>query len=157
MRESYSEVGEGAESRGVPDAPHREGITSVAEPSPAEAEVRELLARLLPEADVALLVRALRDEAVRAPADAVRLASMPAAHLSPAERELRRVRAQLALGSAASTLQHALNNPLTALLAEAQLLELEPLEGESLQAVSRIVELARRVISLVRRLEVGER
>lgn len=49
--------------------------------------------------------------------------------------------------------QHALNDALTALLAEAQLLELEPLADEHLRAVGRIVELARRVTKVARRLD----
>jgi hypothetical protein len=51
------------------------------------------------------------------------------------------------------TAQHALNDALTALLAEAQLLELEPLADEHLQAVGRIIELARRVVKMARRLD----
>jgi nitrogen-specific signal transduction histidine kinase len=51
-------------------------------------------------------------------------------------------------------LQHSLNNPLTALLAEAQLLEMEPLEAEQLEAVKRVVELCRRTVDLVRRLDL---
>jgi len=49
--------------------------------------------------------------------------------------------------------QHALNDAVTALLAEAQLLELEPLADEHLRAVGRIVELARRVAKVARRLD----
>jgi hypothetical protein len=51
------------------------------------------------------------------------------------------------------TAHHALNDALTALLAEAQLLELEPLADEHLRAVGRIVELARRVAKVARRLD----
>ena len=54
------------------------------------------------------------------------------------------------------SLQHSLNNPLTALLAEAQLLELEPLAEEQQRAVARIVELARRVIAVSRRLNADD-
>jgi signal transduction histidine kinase len=50
--------------------------------------------------------------------------------------------------------QHQLNNPLAALLAEAQLLGMEPsLDGPSRAAVERIIELVRRVIGTVRNLE----
>ena len=73
-----------------------------------------------------------------------------------AARELSRVRAQLALGEAARTLQHAFNNPLTALLAEAQLLEFEPLASEHRAAVGRILELACRLVTLSRRLASTE-
>ena len=49
--------------------------------------------------------------------------------------------------------QHKLNNPLAALLAEAQLLGMEPsLEPEQAAAVERVVALTRRVIGIVREL-----
>ena len=47
-------------------------------------------------------------------------------------------------------LQHSLNNPLAALLAELQLLELEELEPAHREAVERAIGLCRRVIVLVR-------
>lgn len=47
-------------------------------------------------------------------------------------------------------LQHSLNNPLAALLAELQLLELEELAPEHREAVERAIGLCRRVIALVR-------
>ena len=72
---------------------------------------------------------------------------------SEAMRQLRRTQKLLAAGAVASRLQHSLNNPLAALLAEAQLLELEPLAEEHREAVARIVELCRRVIALVRQLD----
>jgi signal transduction histidine kinase len=50
--------------------------------------------------------------------------------------------------------QHQLNNPLAALLAEAQLLSMEPaLDAQQRVAVDRIIELVRRVIRLVRDLD----
>ena len=58
-----------------------------------------------------------------------------------------------ALADVVRTTQHALNDAITALLAEAQLLELEPLADEHLRAVGRIVELARRVVKVARRLD----
>ena len=72
---------------------------------------------------------------------------------SVAERSLRRVQQLAAAGEIALGLQHAMNNPLTALLAEAQLLELESMTEEQQAAVRRMVELCRRVIALVRRLD----
>jgi signal transduction histidine kinase len=49
--------------------------------------------------------------------------------------------------------QHQLNNPLAALLAEAQLLSMETtLDDQQRVAVERIIELVRRVIGLVRDL-----
>lgn len=50
--------------------------------------------------------------------------------------------------------QHSLNNPLAALLAEAQLLAMETsLDPEHRAAVDRMTELVRRLISLVRGLD----
>jgi signal transduction histidine kinase len=50
--------------------------------------------------------------------------------------------------------QHQLNNPLAALLAEAQLLRTEPgLGPEQGAAVDRMIDIVRRIILLVRDLE----
>ena len=50
--------------------------------------------------------------------------------------------------------QHSLNNPLAALLAEAQLLAMETtLDPEHRAAVDRMTELVRRLITLVRALD----
>lgn len=68
--------------------------------------------------------------------------------------ELRRTQRMIAAGDIAQRLQHDLNNPLAGLLAEAQLLEMEPLPPEQLEAVTRIVQLCRRMIVIVRRLDV---
>ena len=59
----------------------------------------------------------------------------------------------VAAGELAARMQHALNNPLTALMAEAQLLEMEPLGEEQRLAVSRMIELCRRLIGIVRQLD----
>jgi signal transduction histidine kinase len=114
--------------------------------------VQALLARLLPGADVELLIAGLMAEAAR-PGDVDDSAVLDEAEVDPAERELRRVRRQFALGEAARSAQHDLNNPLTALMAEVQLLELEALAVEHRAAVRRIVELARRVAGVARRLD----
>lgn len=66
---------------------------------------------------------------------------------------LRRLRSRIAAGEIARGLQHKLNNPLAALLAEAQLLELEPLAPEHHTSVRRMVELLRRVIDVSRSIE----
>jgi signal transduction histidine kinase len=68
--------------------------------------------------------------------------------------ELRRTQRLVAAGEVALGLQHAINNPLTAVLAEAQLLEMESLPEEQATAVARIVENTRRVVQLVRKLDV---
>lgn len=58
------------------------------------------------------------------------------------------------LSRVSALVQHALNNPLAALLAEAQLLGMEAtLEPEHRAAVDRMTELVRRLISLVRELD----
>ena len=125
----------------------------VSEPSPAFA--RELIAQLLPDADAEKLVRALIAERNASPGAPPEMGPYNSDE-QVASRELSRVRAQLALGEAARTLQHALNNPLTALLAEAQLLEFEALPDEHRASVRRILELARRLVALSRRLGISE-
>ena len=77
--------------------------------------------------------------------------------LGPIQRELRRTQQLVAMGEATSRIQHTLNNPLAALLAEAQLLEMEELTEEHQAAVKRIVELCRRLVGLVRNLDPGPR
>ena len=68
-------------------------------------------------------------------------------------RALRQTQRLLAAGELALRLQHSLNNPLAALLAEAQLLELETLPPDHRESVERIIELSRRVIEVVRGLD----
>jgi len=69
-------------------------------------------------------------------------------------RALRQTQRLLAAGEVAMRLQHSLNNPLAALLAEAQLLELETtLPADHRESVGRIIELSRRVIDVVRGLD----
>lgn len=68
-------------------------------------------------------------------------------------RSVRHAQALLAAGQLAGRLQHRLNNPLAALLAEAQLLELEPLSPEVATSVRRMVELCRRVIDETRSID----
>ncbi len=62
-----------------------------------------------------------------------------------------------AVGQVALARLHGLNNPLAALLAEAQLLQLEPLSAEHAAAVERIVELCRRVVQTVREMDRASR
>ena len=68
-------------------------------------------------------------------------------------RAVRQTQRLVAAGELALRLQHSLNNPLAALLAEAQLLELEPLAPDHRESVERIIELSRRVIDVVRGLD----
>lgn len=72
------------------------------------------------------------------------------------QEEVDETRNLLALAEMARRLPHAMNNPLSALLAEAQLLELEELAPEQREATERIVHLARRVIGLVRELQQAQ-
>ena len=58
-----------------------------------------------------------------------------------------------AAGQTAMSLQHSINNPLAALLAEIQLLQLEELTEEQRGSLERMLELCRRVVGLVRRLD----
>jgi signal transduction histidine kinase len=64
------------------------------------------------------------------------------------------LRRTFAAGQMALSLQHGINNPLAALLAEAQLMQLEELTSEQRASVDRMVELCRRIVTLVRRLDV---
>jgi signal transduction histidine kinase len=147
-------MGESYSRRDTPGAA-RAAADGVSEPRPDVALARELLARLFPEARAERLLAALLAER-SGPAQAV-AAERREGTTELAARELRRVRAQLALGEAARTVQHAINNPLTALLAEVQLLELEPLSEEHRRVVGRLVELVRRVAAASRRLDESVR
>lgn len=68
----------------------------------------------------------------------------------PPHVELERVRREVALGAVASRWRHTLNNSLAAVLAEAQLLGMEPLPPEHDEAVQRIIALCRRMILVLR-------
>lgn len=71
--------------------------------------------------------------------------------------ELRRTRMLVAAGERALGLRHALNNPLAALVAEVQLLQLdESLDREHRAAAARMLELCRRLVQVVRRLDAEE-
>ena len=147
MSESYSDQSDGS------TAPARAAALMVAEPSTLFA--RELMAQLHPGADPDKLILALLAERE------ARARGLPASHVHNSEeqvamRELRRVRADTTLGESARALQHAFNNPLTALLAEAQLLELEPMGDEHHAAVTRILALARRLVILSRKLGIAD-
>jgi signal transduction histidine kinase len=72
---------------------------------------------------------------------------------SRAVRALRHNQRLIAAGELAMRLQHGLNNPLAALLAEAQLLEMEQLAPDHRASVKRIIELCRRVVNVVRGLD----
>jgi signal transduction histidine kinase len=147
MSESYSDRRDGSTT------PPRGAALMVAEPSTLLA--RELIAQLLPGADPDRLLLALLTER-EANGTLVSDSQVYNSEEQVAARELRRVRSDMALGESARALQHAFNNPLTALLAEAQLLELEPLGAEPRAAVERILTLARRLVVLSRKLGIHD-
>jgi hypothetical protein len=123
-----------------------------AEPTYSASAVRNLLDRLLPNVDGALLLSALRSESSDAPVDLT--GSLDAA-AGPDSLELARVRRVYRAGEGAQAVHHAMSNTLTALQTEAQLLELEPLADEHRRASTRIVELTRRLATVLRRLDPG--
>jgi len=93
------------------------------------------------------------------PAALAELSAQPTlpGELGPLQQELRRTQQAIAMGEATPRIQHALNNPLTALLAEAQLLEMEELAEDHRAAVKRIIDLCRRLVGMVRGLDSGTR
>lgn len=74
--------------------------------------------------------------------------------LTPVRDELRRTQRLAAAGEVALGLQHSMNNALTAVLAEAQLLGMEKLPGEAATSVQRIIDQTRKLVQLVRGLDV---
>lgn len=119
--------------------------SAIAEDAPTSA-AREAVARL-----GARIVH--REEIPRELSDAIVAALALHAAAGPALDDLRRTQRLLAAGEIALRLQHALNNPLAALLVEAQLLEMEPLPSDQAEAAARIVAYTRRAVAEVRRLD----
>lgn len=66
---------------------------------------------------------------------------------------LARARRQMAAGHVAFGLQHAFNNPLSALMAEAQLLQMDAPSDEVRECADRMVQLVRRLTELSRSLD----
>ncbi|HKS07754.1 MAG TPA: histidine kinase dimerization/phospho-acceptor domain-containing protein [Gemmatimonadaceae bacterium] len=66
---------------------------------------------------------------------------------------LARARRMMAAGQIAFGLQHAFNNPLSALMAEAQLLQMDAPNDEVRQCADRMVQLVRRLTELSRSLD----
>lgn len=121
-----------------------EGAGAAARPdaTAASATPPPVVARLHPGVDTGLVLAALAGEEAGAGAAG-----------TAAQAELARVRGLLAMGERAREVQHALNNPLAALLAEAQLLQLDAMPAEQRAAVDRIIALARRMVALTRQLD----
>jgi signal transduction histidine kinase len=69
-----------------------------------------------------------------------------------------RARRVVAAGQIALRLQHALNNPIAGLMAEAQLMQFETVTPEQAAALQRMVDLCRRLVELTRTLDgIGDR
>lgn len=126
-----------------------DAITCIVSPA-AAALVREALAVALPGVPVTVVAR---EQAAREQAAGDQAAETAA--LVPAWTVLRRTQQRLAASDVAMRLQHALANPLTALLFEAQLLEMEPLPPALAEAVGRILTQCRRTIEVARRLDAA--
>jgi signal transduction histidine kinase len=72
--------------------------------------------------------------------------------------DVMRARRLIAAGQIALGFQHSLNNPLAGILAEAQLMQLDPVTAEQNEALERIVMLCRRIVEMGRSLDgMGER
>ena len=85
------------------------------------------------------------------PGDAPRVSDAASASAAPAlAAALDHASAMLAQAERASTLRHALNNPLAALLAESQLLEMDAPTPAQRETAERMVALCRRMIAIIR-------
>lgn len=126
------------------------GAVLMHDPPAADPEANRLGARLCAVDDS--LITALGDgvvAALRVQGDD----ADPSSLTSAAFRALRHTQQLMAAGELALRLQHSLNNPLAALLAEAQLLALEDLPPEHQASVGRIIGLCKRVVNVVRGLD----
>jgi signal transduction histidine kinase len=126
------------------------GVIVAATVSPEEAVESQRLgvARVIETKDLAEALPA----AVSVALDLERL-SLGSEHGAELLRSIRHVERLVAAGEIALHMQHSLNNPLAALLAEAQLLEMELLEPEHASSVQRMIELCRRVIGVTKALD----
>ena len=142
----------GAGSKGAVDALRSlrargfEGPVLIVTPVPDDAALRASVASLGGH----VMERELAD---RSPSELAVALAAAAEGEQGMTADLRQARRIFAAGQAALSLQHAINNPLAALLAEAQLLQLEQLTAEQRGSVDRMVELCRRIVGLVRRLD----
>ena len=118
--------------------------------SGADADIDRKLLAVAPAKSV---IRGKLVEQLPAALGALSAVADPGEELGVVQRDLRRMQQLVASGESTMRIQHALNNPLAALMAEAQLLELEPLTEENLAAVKRIVQLCRRMVVMVRGMD----
>ena len=152
------------------EVPHADAaLVDCGSPRAAQDSVRFLRARgfsggitvLTPTVDTALQAMAQslgvvcirRGQVGESPVELGDALTAALAEGSPATAEVAQARRIFATGQATLSLQHSINNPLAALLAEAQLLQLEELTSEQRQAVDRMIDLCRRIVTLVRRLD----
>lgn len=71
----------------------------------------------------------------------------------PVDPGVARTRRLLAAGELALALRHAFNNPLTALMAEIQMLQMEARDDDTQAAATRMIDLVRRLTEVSRSLE----
>jgi signal transduction histidine kinase len=133
-------------------------VVCLADDAATLATIHDALAQALPGA--VLHAATATDAATLPPAGVVVMAAtlgVDGRDAGPAVADAGRQQVERLLhaGTLALTLRHTLSNPLAALLAEAQMLELEALPGETGAAVERVVSLCRRVIASVRELDVS--
>jgi len=83
----------------------------------------------------------------------VLLASIPSAPDGATRAALIRTRRLNAAGEMALTLQHDFNNPLAALMAEVQMLQMDAPNAETQATAGRMLELVRRLTALSRSLD----
>jgi hypothetical protein len=118
------------------------------------AERYQSFAAVADGAEAATAVRAALD-ALRAtlPAGAVAVSELRSdAIVAPvAALELGRIQRAIADGAAARRWRHSMNNSLAAIMAEAQLLEMERLTTSQLDGVGRIVAICRATVAGLRR------
>lgn len=87
-----------------------------------------------------------------------RLAEQMESASAPHAEQVMRARRLVSAGQIALGLQHALNNPIAGLMAEAQLMQFETVTADQAAALQRMVDLCRRLVELTRSLDgVGER
>jgi signal transduction histidine kinase len=86
------------------------------------------------------------------------LAEQMAAAEVPYADQVMRARRLVSAGEIALRLQHALNNPIAGIMAEAQLMQFDAVSPEHAEALKRMVALCRRMVELTRNLDgIGER
>lgn len=124
----------------VPDAAAPRLICAAPDAARA-ARLGEFLTAALPSVTIDVLI----ERGVPRIADDSEVAAGPALL-----EALERATAALSRLDRAAEYRHSLNNPLAALLAEAQLLEMDAESGEQRDAASRIVVLCRRMVALLR-------